>query len=451
VRASAAADAIRLNELTRIISQSCPTHTIAVLTESMGRLPESAFGAGKIDVAALGVPSLASPNAAEMAFQLDSLRPARALPFWQLPAPAADVTTQPTQQPHELRQTVFTALAHGAGTVIPERWRARPRGSDQYGAAILRPSGPGDRYRELKQLGHELQLLGEQLSQTEYRAPVALLASTDTEAALGCRPTLPGFSYPALLRSYHAAIRGNHCEIDVIGPRADLSGYQVIIAPAYHLVTPDGVEPLLSFVRRGGSLLLTALSGHKNATSSLLPLPWPGLLLEAAGIEVDDWEVLQPAAHVDLEFVLREVGHAQCQATIWCDHLRATTAQTIATYREGNLAGLPAVTVNRHGEGRIVYAGTIGNDSLHQALATWLLNASVTTPILQAGPGIEVISRWHQAQRVLFILNRSDAPQGVELQGAYIDLQTGNSTDNPLELGPHQVRLLAATGAPVGK
>lgn len=63
-----------------------------------------------------------------------------------------------------------------------------------------------------------------------------------------------------MLTAYHRALWQVNAALDVV--TADLSGYDVVVAPLLHLVKGDLPDRVTAVVERGGSFLTTVLSGR---------------------------------------------------------------------------------------------------------------------------------------------------------------------------------------------
>jgi len=309
-------------------------------------------------------------------------------------------------------------------------------------------------------MGEELARLGHCLAGGEIRAEVALILSYDSRFAFQGQPHNPAFSYPGLLAAYYCALHRRNMLTDIVPPEADLSRYKIVFAPALHVVTPAMAENLRRYVCGGGTLLLTCRSGVKDASNAVVNLPLPGLLADLCGVEVEEYASLPAGSSQPLPFilpVLAQNGHRPL-ARVWCDVLdvsshqnpdggRAAKPQVVACYTADPYAGRPAITLNRAGEGRVIYVGTVGDDNLCQILVDWLIKEANLQPLLATPPGVEVTARWYgERERLLFILNhRSDAIP-LHLEGTYRDLVYKRVLSGLIELPPREVLILGEDG-----
>ena len=173
-------------------------------------------------------------------------------------------------------------------------------------------------------------------------------------------------------------------------------------------------------------------------------MPLPGLLAEVCGVEVDEYDVLPADASVPLELELPGLGAdvPALHARLWCDVLTPTTAQTVARYGGEYYAGRTAITINRFSQGQAVYVGTLGDEALHDAVVSWLVDAASVSPTLTTPDGVEAVARWKDDRHLLFLLNHADHACDVVLPQQMTDLLTGQVVERQITLKPKAVMIL---------
>jgi beta-galactosidase len=291
-------------------------------------------------------------------------------------------------------------------------------------------------------MGEELARAGDKIHASEIKAPVAFLNDYDARWAFQIQANNPQFHYPLHFQQLYDAFHRHNTGIDVVGAHHDLSKYRVVVAPALHVVTPEMAENLRRFVEGGGMLLLTARSGVKNLANDVIAQPLPGLLTELAGVEVEEYDSFAEGMQNPLEFCLPGFDGVQACATIWADVLQPTSAAPVALYTQDYYAGKAAITLNRFGAGKVIYAGTLGEPALFDALADWMLKEADVQPLLAAPAGVEVTARWQNGSRLLFVLNHSRETQKVTLDGAYHSLLDGGELSGQCDLPAREVWVL---------
>jgi beta-galactosidase len=401
---------------------------------------------------------------AAVALSHDTVRGLKGRNFWVLEEQSGAggwQTLGPAPRPGEVRLWAYQAIAHGADAIVFFRWRTARFGTEQYWHGILdHDARPRRRYDEVKRMGEELARLGRCLAGGEIRAEVALILSYDSRFAFQGQPHNPAFSYPGLLAAYYRALHRRNMLTDIVPPEADLSRYKIVFAPALHVVTPAMAENLRRYVCGGGTLLLTCRSGVKDASNAVVNLPLPGLLADLCGVEVEEYASLPAGSSQPLVFILpglAQNGHRPL-ARVWCDVLdvsshqnpdggRAAKPQVVACYTAAPYAGRPAITLNRAGEGRVIYVGTVGDDNLCQILVDWLTKEANLQPLLATPAGVEVTARWYgERERLLFILNHRSEAIPLHLEGTYRDLVHKRVLSGLIELPAREVLILGEDG-----
>jgi beta-galactosidase len=113
------------------------------------------------------------------------------------------------------------------------------------------------------------------------------------------------------------------------------------------------------------------------------------------------------------------------EGVIWADEINLTTATVLAVYDQGWRKGLPAITIHPYGKGQIVYVGTLLRGGSLQAWVSWLCQQAGVLPVLQTPPGVRAYERRSDTERLVFLLNISEAEQSVPLAEPWEDVLTG--------------------------
>jgi len=320
-------------------------------------------------------------------------------------------------KPGWMRLWAWRSIAHGANGINFFRWRTCRWGQEEYWHGVLPHSGrPNRRYYELKRMGEEVRQLGDAIARTRPPARIALVFGYDSRWALNAVVREPKMELLPEVRAYHQALmEANYC-VDAMDPREDLSRYTLVIAPRLYCVDQRMAHNLRDFVEGGGVLCLTPRSGVVDEYNTVFDVPAPGPLREIAGVEVDDYGALdQPVA------LRGDAVAGSAQARVWADEIILTTAQPVATYAEGWLDGIPAITLNNFGKGKVVYVGTMLRDESLASFTGWLAKLAGVAPVLATPSGVRALERASATERYLFLLNFTDTPQTVALNEQWPD------------------------------
>ena len=360
--------------------------------------------------------------------------------------------------PGALRLQSFQTVAQGADAVMYFQWRRGRGGIEKLHGALVEhhDRAEGSRvFREVSALGAELKALGTQTLGGRTPARVAVLF--DWENWWGLRfssgPNVD-LDYLKVVRAFYGALYALDIQTDVVAPDADLSHYDVIVAPLLTMLRPEDAEQIVGRVREGATLLTTFFSAMVNADDQVYPGGPPGPLTEVLGLWAEETDALPPTARNGMRFPhgFGEIaGSAAFPATLLCDRVRLEGATTLAAYTDDFYAGEPAFTVNQFGEGRGYYLATLPEDGgLRAILAAICAEKGVASPLAEgAAPpeGVEVAVRVSpDGRELLYLMNHdADAEANVRLpDGDHADLLAGGeSFSGEVPIPARGVRILS--------
>lgn len=99
------------------------------------------------------------------------------------------------------------------------------------------------------------------------------------------------------LSSMHNAFLKMGIGTDVINWTEELDGYKLVIVPSLFLLNEEVAQRLERFAAGGGTVVLTNRTGVKNMRNVCEMLPLPGLLAEAAGVVVSEYDAIGNSEH----------------------------------------------------------------------------------------------------------------------------------------------------------
>ncbi|UYQ66109.1 beta-galactosidase [Streptomyces peucetius] len=324
------------------------------------------------------------------------------------------------------------AVARGADAVCYFQWRQSRQGAEKFHSAMVTHAGEqGRTYQEIKQIGADLSGIGEHVAGAGVSADVAILHdwnswwAGDQEGRLSRE-----LDHPAVVRAWHRALWEAGLATDFAHPEHDLGAYRLVVVPHLYLLTDTAVDNLVGYVRGGGTLVSGFLTGAADGDNRIRPGGMDERLRELFGIAtVHEWWPLEAGETVDCD------GPEPFEGTVWSEELQASTADTVAVYSSGELAGLPAVLRR----GSAWYVSTLpGPAPLRDLLARVADDAGVRPVLADRPAGLEAVRRGD----LLFLLNHAPGPVTVTVPGHHRDLLTGEMTDGPVRLGRHGVAVL---------
>ncbi|MER5577154.1 beta-galactosidase [Streptomyces massasporeus] len=365
-------------------------------------------------------------------------------PFWlmeQTPSTTACRDVNPLRRPGELRLATFQAIAHGADAALYFQMRASRGACEKYHGAVIGHAGRDDTrvFREVAELGRELKLLGDRTLGARTPARTALLFDWDSWWALGISDGPSRLvTYPDVVHAYYRAAREAGADVDVVPQTADLTPYDVVLAPALHLVKGDLATRLEAMAARGGTVLATFLSGRVDEHDRAFLTDVPGPLAPLMGVRVDEWDARPP------QFA-QPVPELGTEARLVFEIVLPRGAEPLATYGTDFYAGTPAVTRNRYGDGEGWYVATaLDQPGVDEVVRRILTRHDLLGPYADH-PAVETATRVApDGTRLLFLLNHSPEPARLTAHTTATDLLTGKRVDQgePLVLDPFGVAIL---------
>ncbi|MBG0560185.1 beta-galactosidase [Actinoplanes aureus] len=351
----------------------------------------------------------------ELSFAADLTRGlAGGAPWMLMEQSAGAVNWQPhnlTKAPGEMLRNSLTHVARGADSICFFQWRASAQGAEKFHSALLPHAGTDTvAWREVLRLSETLDRIGE-VAGTRVTADVALLFSWESwwSAEGEARPS-QSVSYLDQVHAAHRALRELGVTADVVSPDADLSGYRLVVVPCLYMVSDPAAERITEYVSAGGHLLVTFFSGIVDERDRIRLGGYPGAFRDVLGVLAEEFAPLLPGHEVTLS--------NGAKGSLWTERLRTTTAETIASYTDGPLPGIPAITRNEYGEGQAWYVATALD--LREVLDTATRDAGVR------GAGdrtVEVVRRTGDGRGYLFVINHGTEPAEIAATGH--DLVTG--------------------------
>lgn len=347
-----------------------------------------------------------------------------------------------TPKPGELRLWTYQSIAHGADGILYFRWRTSRTGTEQYWQGILEHHGySGRRYEEVLQVGKELQKIGRLIEGSQNRAKVAIMQSYDTRFAFQVQPNHPNFKYEKHIQDIYTGFFHNNISVDIISEKESLNGYKVVIVPAMYILTEETVKNLDEFAQSGGIVLFTPRTGVKDETNTVVNSKLPGLVAKMCGIEINEYVSMALDEKNQVKFVTPELNQEFISST-WADIITPLGATVIAYHTLGFFAKQPAATMNSWGNGKVIYLGVFGDYDFHISIANMISKLTGIQSIMKTPNGVEVVERWKENTRILFILNHLSETQGIVLESNLIDLITGNQLSEKVLLAPYDVLVL---------
>jgi len=355
------------------------------------------------------------------------------------------------KRPGVMRLQSYQAVAHGADAVMFFQLRQSRGACEKYHGAVISHAGHENVrvFREVAELGAELEGLGDAVLDGRIQAEVAILFDWENWWAVefSSGPSVD-LKYLPQAQKYYRALWKLNSPVDVVGPQADLTPYKLVIAPLAYLLRAGFAERVERFVASGGAFVTTFFSGMVDENDLVVMGGYPAELRKVLGLWVEEYDAPKPDQKN--EMVLRQPlgnlkGSYQCG--LLCAIMHPEGAEVVATYGKDFYAGQPALTRNRFGKGTAWYIGSDPEPALVEGLIAHLCAEHAVKPPLFAAPGVEVTQRRKGDQVLTFVLNHNDAAAAVDLgEQEGKDLLTGKTVGREVEMEGRGVMIVRSGG-----
>lgn len=352
------------------------------------------------------------------------------------------------KRPGEVRRLSFQAIAHGSDSVLYFQMRQSIAGVEKFHGALIAHAGHEHTrvFRECAQIGDECRRLGDATIGARSPAKVGILFDWENWWALelSSGPSRDLQYLPTVVKYYKPFYERN-IPIDVLPTDADLSGYNLILAPLLYMLKPGVAEALTDFVFQGGCLVVSFFSGLVDENDRVITGGYPDGLRDVLGIWVEETDALLPLQFRTM--LIKEPdaylkGSYQC--SLLCDIVHLQGARALAVYGEDFYADMPCLTEHHYGKGMAFYLAADAEDRFMQDFADKIIEQLHLEPPLAVPQGVEVTRRIKDNQNpVLFVINHLRESVTIDVgPDAKTDLLTGQSLNGSVQLDAGDVLVL---------
>ncbi len=343
---------------------------------------------------------------------------------------------------HELFS--LQAIAHGSDSVQYFQWRKSRGCSEKFHGAVVDHAGHENTrvFIDVKNLGEKLKKLDEIVG-TVTKSSVAVYHNTENMWALG---DAQGFrkddkKYYETLFSFYKPLWKKGINTDIIGNDDNFDDYKIIIAPMLYMVDDTLKEKLAEYVKGGGTLIATYMTGtvNENDLCHLGGLP-VGKLKDVFGIWNEEIDTLYP----NEENIVLLNNKKEYKAVDYCELIHENGAEVLARYTTDFYKDYPALTVNNYGKGKAYYIafrdkGDFINDFICELLENIGIKSDFDGDLPQ---GVTAHSRTDGENSYIFIENFNANSQTVLINNNYFDILSNKTVSERIKLDGFETRIL---------
>nr|WP_288523928.1 beta-galactosidase [uncultured Romboutsia sp.] len=333
-------------------------------------------------------------------------------------------------------------LAHGSDSVLYFQWR-KSRGSSEkfHGAVVDHDNSEENRvFKEVSQVGEILDKIKE-IKGSMKQSKVAIIYDWENDWAL---KDAQGFGkesrrYPQTLQSHYKYFWDKNISVDVVTPQQDLSKYSLVVAPMMYMMTEETMDRFRDYVKNGGVLVGSYLSGLVNETDLTYLGGWPKTLQEIYGIDVKEIDTLYPKDRNSIKF-----GNESFEVVDYCTIIEAKEAEVLAKYEEDFYKNTPAITKNNLEKGKAYFIGARTNQEFlskfYDEIVKDLHINEVEDFISECGISIQI--RENKDAKYYFVMNFTEEEKNIGIKGSYLNLISGKMMERLNLMKPYDVYVL---------
>lgn len=391
--------------------------------------------------------------AASHAMTHDAFRALKKKPFFLMESAPSHVNwheVNKLKRPGVHRLASLQAVAHGSDSVQYFQWR-KSRGSNEkfHGAVVDHVGHENTRvFREVSALGQALKDIEEILG-TVPNPRVALLMDVENKWALD---EAQGFQksdkkYASTCQEFYNYFWRHAIDVDVIDPRRELSGYDLVVAPMLYMTPREVIDNLEAYVREGGTLIGTYMMGMVNENDLCWLGGFPGdKMRDVFGVWAEEIDTLYPEERNAIRCLK---CNEEFPVADYCERIHpAEGAEVKAVYCRDFYANEPAVVENHYGKGTAIYiaARDVGvADSFKEKLLTGICKRlNIPSNLRSFTEGVTAHSRIDDENgiRYLFVENYTDKDAEVNIGSEAIDVETRERVKDTFVLPAYSIRIL---------
>ncbi|MDQ0973246.1 beta-galactosidase [Neobacillus niacini] len=352
------------------------------------------------------------------------------------------------KRPGVMRLWSYQAVAHGSDTVLFFQMRRSRGACEKFHGAVIEHVGHENTrvFREVAELGEELVLLKDRLLDSRVNAKAAIVFDWDNwwgvEYSSG--PSI-ALRYVDEVHKYYKALFDMNIQVDIVSVEADLTQYEVVIAPVLYMVKPGYAKKIEGFVENGGTFLTTFFSGIVDESDLVILGGYPGELRNVLGIWSEEVDALAPE-HSNKIVIEKEYGNLKGTYTcnLLFDLIHSEGADVIARYGEDFYQGRPVVTKNKFGKGQAWYIASSPDQPFLADLINQIAEEKgIKNKIPANKHGIEITKRTKGDKTFIFVLNHNNDSLSVELPGIRgVNLLTQSEVVEAIELASFDVAII---------
>lgn len=363
--------------------------------------------------------------AADVALWHDVMRSIKDKPFLLMECTPSMTNWTPVsrlKRPGVHMAQCMQAVAHGSNSIQYFQIRKSRGSQEKLHGAVIDHSGRNDtmEFKDVKAVGDRLAAIDEICGST-VNAEVALIYDTENRWAIdnAAGPRNCGTHYVENVQKHYRALWQLGVPVDVIDEECDISKYKVVVAPMLYILRGGFEKKLEEFVKNGGTLISSFMTGYANENDLCYLGGWPGGgLMDVFGLWNETTDSLYDG---EVNHIVTNDGKSY-EVKELCAIIHTQGAETLGVYGDDFYKGEPAFTVNSYGKGKAYYMGASAEAAMYSDFYTELVktaNIKTALPGVTLPVGVEAAVRENGDTAYVFVQNFSGEEKTLVLPDEY--------------------------------
>jgi beta-galactosidase len=379
-------------------------------------------------------------NLWETAFWMDYLRPLKQRPFWNTETATCwngSTAANGYREPGFCRANSWIPIALGGEANMYWLWRAHWSGHELMHGSVVSSSGrPLHIIDEVREVAAGFRAAQDFINGTKPTSSgVAIHFSELAWWMFEFQPMVNGFNYGRkLIEAFYRPLHEAHIRVDVIDPAVALDDYKIICSPFLPALDESGLrEHLKKWIEGGGTWIAGPLTDVRTVDATKFTHAPFGSLEEWAGVYCPYELPADPR-----EFSFRWTDGRDAIGSIWYSAFELRGAECLASYTDGPMEGMAAITRHRMGKGQVILLGTMPPLADIKQL---LWDAGVS-PYPGTTTNLLTVPRSGTAGQGIIAIELENKPAMLTLDHPMTDLLTGQTYNDIVDLAPYSVVVL---------
>ncbi len=338
-----------------------------------------------------------------------------------------------------IRMWAYLALMDYGQTFLAWTFNTHRGGEEQALFGLLDHDGtPSWKYAEYKQIASEFAKL-QRFGFPRYHKPQVAIAYS-FESNIASHPPGPSntvrqyftVGYIEQVQSAMQPFFEDNIDVALINiAHSNLDSYRLIVVPADYVMDSATADAIRNYVRKGGTVIMTAFSAKVDETNQWFDTPLPGRLSDVFGLRTSEFYRPSTPPEIDLK------GKNVKASIPFYEVLEPRAAKVMASFTNTPEKS-PAITVNDYGKGHAIYVAT----PAQMPVLAPIVRSLYAGLHIEKGPETPsgVYARVVEG-RTLYV-NTTGEEKTVNVSGTKHGIISGESYDDGIRLKPYGADLI---------